>query len=65
MRMAEIVRDSFERGFSVRRFPGGERVIVHRWPAKRMHNTEGMVYDLIARNITATNALFSRLQKRG
>lgn len=60
-----MLRGALERGYSTRRFPGGERRMYHRWPASRMRNIDGKLSDLVAANVTRTNTLLSRLTKRG
>lgn len=51
---------NFNRGCSWRRYPGGERLIVHRWPASRMRAASSVSAELAA-NITRANPLLLRL----
>lgn len=58
--IADIVAGMFERGYTVRKFPGGERRMFHRWPASKIKGAKPIT-DLIAENITRNNTLLARL----
>lgn len=64
MNFSDTLRVAFDRGYSTRKFPGGERRMYHRWPAHKMRNIDGKLLDLVAENVTRTNPLFERLTRK-
>jgi len=62
MSPADIVRETLDRGYTVRTFPGGSRHMIHRWPASKIKGARPM-RDLLVENITRNNALLARLSK--
>jgi hypothetical protein len=58
-----MVVDTFERGYTVRKFPGGERVMLHRRPAKKIKGARPL-RALIADSVTLNNTLLARLTRK-
>ncbi len=63
MNIASMVQAAFERGYTVRKFPGGERYMFHRWPASKIKGARPLSH-LVAENVTRSNALFAKLARK-
>jgi hypothetical protein len=57
----ELIRDSFTRGVTIRRFPGGERMMIHRWRKDQMKGVTKTLGDYAADNVIRNNSLLRRL----
>jgi hypothetical protein len=59
--LSDMIRDSFKRGVTIRRFPGGERHMIHRWRKDQMKGVTKTLGDLAAENVIRNNSLLRSL----
>ena len=61
--ISEIIAGMWDRGYTVRTYPGGSRRMVHRWHWKKIKGSKPL-RDAIVENITKNNALLAYLSRR-
>jgi hypothetical protein len=64
MSLFDLMHNSWARGVTIRRFPGGERPMVHRWRKDQMKGVTKDVLSLVADNVTRSNPLYEQLKRK-
>jgi len=61
--LTDAFNSALERGYTMRRYPGGERAMVHRWNYKKIRGAKPLKYRLVE-SIYRNNALLQSLMRR-
>jgi len=64
MNYADMINASFRKGYTYRVYPGGKRMMVHRWDYQKVKGSRPLREAMIE-NITRGNPLLDALMRKG